>query len=111
MNQHITIEQALSLTDQQVCKLNTLIQHGWNISEYKMLKMTWQDICKDTSKFCTIGKMIEILSKHETVYNLTHYEGNYCLVVDRGMGGIEIENENLSDTLFSAIKMILETKI
>lgn len=63
MKQHITLEQAKELTEEQLCNLNTIMGHEWDITITEFHKMTWNKICEDTAKFCTIGKMIEILEK------------------------------------------------
>ena len=38
MKQHITLEQVMNLTDEQVCKLNTLMNHEWNITQEQFEK-------------------------------------------------------------------------
>jgi hypothetical protein len=70
VKQHITVEQLKLLkSDDAVCKLNTLMNHEWNISKEEYDKITWNKILKDTSEYCTIGRMIEMLeSKFPTLY-------------------------------------------
>lgn len=121
MKLHIDIEQLEKLTMEQVCKLNTLLNHEWNLTEEEFKKYNWNKILKDTAEYCTIGRMIKILKQY---YDNVEFEDNiyfgkpyvvYCRKFDKESSLIATDIDifrkykdfELCNALWKAIKGIL----
>jgi len=117
MKQHITEEQLLELKDFQFVSLYNFVT-GYKRKTVKSSngysgfyggKYKGFGYCNHENfvKGVTIGKMIEILSFYESSYCINHCEGEYCITLDRGMGGIEIPTNCLCDALWEAVKEVI----
>lgn len=81
MKQHITIEQLKELTDEEIYTLNTLINNKWNLTkeEFENYKnYNWNKILEDIARYCTIGKIMEILKKNNflSIYQVNKIPNN-----------------------------------
>ena len=120
MKQHITIEQLKELNDDGVCQLNTLMNHEWNLTEEEFQKYTWEQILKDTSEYCTIGRMIEILVNYVPLIENDYIEDSIDIECDRKTKSFVVEYrknnfefvnheaDELCDALWETVKEILK---
>lgn len=117
MKQHITKEQVYELIGNKqgdwvsITDFNTLMGYEWNLSEKELKNYSFDKCCEDTAKWTTIGKMIEILSEKNQIFNLYYCEQEICLELIYGMGGFEIIKDNLCDALWEAVKTMLNEEV
>lgn len=111
MKQHITVEQLENLkSDEKVCILNTLLSHEWNLTEEEFKYYTWNKILNDSAEYCTIGRMIDVISSK---YSLEIYsdikiddESGFKVFIWSDMYKREYIKEELCDALWEIITNI-----
>lgn len=117
MKQYINDKQFKSLTFEQLLKFIKLSK--CNLISIPQNKIEW-DNKRSKERYLTeyisliqyfnIGKMIDIISIYESDYKIEHIEGEYCLTINYGMGGLEILRKCLCDALFEALCYVLKER-
>lgn len=110
MKLHIDVDQLKELSMEQVCKLNTLLNHEWSLTEEEFKKYNWNKVLKDTAEYCTIGRMIEILKPY--MLEITQPNGIYCpfqvkILTNNFETRRVFYEKELCNTLWKAVKEIL----
>lgn len=99
--EHITLDQLKEVDSSVIAR---------NLIKTKLVDYPKDELIRKT-KFAeriTVGKMFEILSKHEFYFGVTFNEGNWGIFHDRGMGPLENHRECLCDLLWEAVKLTLD---
>ena len=118
MKQNITIDQLKELnSDEKVCSLNTLMNHEWDLSEEEFKEYNWNKILKDTSEYCTIGRMIEVIANN--IPRIPYIEDSIDIEIDRVVNTcfvgyriadcefVEYDDVELCDALWKVVKELL----
>jgi len=110
MKQHITVKQLEELSDKDVCKLNTLLRHEWDLTKQEFEKYNWEKVLEDTAKYCTIERMIKILFEYTDIFEI---QPAFLCVNGFGVRIILknkqclLEAKKLCDVLWDAVKIII----
>jgi len=122
MKQHITVKQLEELSDKDVCKLNTLLRHEWDLTKQEFEKYNWEKVLEETAKYCNIGKMIDILDEKCYDYTIYKYwnskdvpvvESYDTLMIQKSKNYYKIgfDDKELCDALWEAVKMFVHDEL